>query len=152
MSLNKDTKGYCVCHGVDDGRPMIHCDNCKNWFHFNCINLDEDTAAEIYLYHCEPCTAQTKQETTFSWQLTDDELSFVPKAIEHPEIPKPRTKHRPSQSSVSVKQKTTPVVPSAAPTFALEESDSDTGMKDDDGEYTERQLTRIRRGKQVRTG
>jgi hypothetical protein len=87
---------------------------------------------------------------TVSWQLTDDELSFVPKTVEQPEVPKPRTKHRPSQSSASVKQKITPIVPNAAPTFALEESDSDAGMKDDDGEYTgERQLTRIRRGKQV---
>ncbi len=63
MSAATGLQEYCVCHGSDDGRPMIHCENCDDWlvnhsllsyvsltsfrFHFACINLDEDTAAEI---------------------------------------------------------------------------------------------------------
>jgi hypothetical protein len=61
---------------------------------------------------------------------------------------KQRQKSR-STHSATVLQVTTPAVPNAPPTFA-NESDSDVGMKDDDGEYTgEHQLTRLRRGKQV---
>ena len=61
-------EGYCLCKGADDGRPMVSCDNCDNWlgpslrayyrcqdtektyitrFHFACIGLDEETAAEL---------------------------------------------------------------------------------------------------------
>ncbi|KAG5871367.1 hypothetical protein JTB14_019764 [Gonioctena quinquepunctata] len=33
---------YCICNGVDDGRPMIRCDgdDCETeWFHFDCVGL-----------------------------------------------------------------------------------------------------------------
>ncbi|KAG8817744.1 hypothetical protein FRC18_000370 [Serendipita sp. 400] len=149
MSALNQEKQYCTCRGKDDGRPMIHCDNCDNWFHFQCIELDEGTAAEIDTFYCEPCTAQTKQSTTYSWQLTDDELSTIPKPVEAKQVSKSRTKPKLSQVVPSNKQATSPAVPLATPTFAMDDSDSDANMKDDDGEYTgERQLTRIRRGKQ----
>ncbi|KAG8785843.1 hypothetical protein FRC15_000606 [Serendipita sp. 397] len=149
MSALNQEKQYCTCRGKDDGRPMIHCDNCDNWFHFQCIELDEGTAAEIDTFYCEPCTAQTKQSTTYSWQVTDDELSTIPKPVEAKQVSKSRTKPKLSQVVPSNKQATSPAVPLATPTFAMDDSDSDANMKDDDGEYTgERQLTRIRRGKQ----
>jgi hypothetical protein len=32
---------FCLCRGIDDGiRPMIQCDFCEDWFHFECIGLD----------------------------------------------------------------------------------------------------------------
>lgn len=32
---------YCLCKMPDDGfRPMIQCDACAEWFHFDCIGLD----------------------------------------------------------------------------------------------------------------
>lgn len=47
---------YCMCDGIDDGRPMIQCDNddCKtNWFHFDCVNLD---SLPNELWYCNQCT------------------------------------------------------------------------------------------------
>jgi hypothetical protein len=31
---------YCVCRTADDGtRPMINCDKCEDWFHFDCVGV-----------------------------------------------------------------------------------------------------------------
>lgn len=82
--------------------------------------------------------------------MTDDELTVSPQATEVTPVPKPRAKTRASHPTPIVKQAPSPVVLTAPPTFAVHESDSDGGGKDDDGEYTgERQLTRLRRGRQV---
>lgn len=46
---------FCICNGVDDGRPMIKCeaDNCKiGWFHFDCVELI-DTPETIWF--CQKC-------------------------------------------------------------------------------------------------
>ncbi|KAG8817294.1 hypothetical protein FRC17_011294, partial [Serendipita sp. 399] len=85
-----------------------------------------------------------------TWQLTDDELSTTQKPVEAKQVSKSRTKPKLHQVVPPSKQASSPVVPLATPTFAMDDSDSDANMKDDDGEYTgERQLTRIRRGKQT---
>ncbi|GAA5948012.1 hypothetical protein JCM3765_007070 [Sporobolomyces pararoseus] len=47
---------YCVCLGYDTGeQPMIQCSYCTNWFHFGCIGLTEELAAQIESYACEMC-------------------------------------------------------------------------------------------------
>ncbi|KAH9166816.1 hypothetical protein EDB89DRAFT_2001434 [Lactarius sanguifluus] len=38
---------FCSCRGVDDGTPMVQCGNCDDWYHFRCVNLNEDDASEI---------------------------------------------------------------------------------------------------------
>jgi hypothetical protein len=38
---------YCICKGPDDGRPMIHCSQCDDWFHFACTQLQEHDAEDI---------------------------------------------------------------------------------------------------------
>lgn len=46
---------WCICHGVDDGRPMIKCDgeDCEmGWFHFGCVGLLDTPSTEWY---CEKC-------------------------------------------------------------------------------------------------
>ncbi len=30
---------YCICRCIDDGRKMILCSSCKEWFHFDCVNV-----------------------------------------------------------------------------------------------------------------
>lgn len=145
----EEANKLCVCRGIDDGRPMVHCANCDDWFHFKCVDLDEATAEELDTFFCQPCSTKTNQSTTYKWQLTDDELLMAPKPVEVKQLSRPRTKTRSSISVAPVPSSQTPM-PSAPPTFAVD-SDSDVGMKDDDGEYTgERQLTRLRRGKQVK--
>jgi len=33
---------FCICKGPDDGlHPMIQCDYCEDWFHFECVGIDQ---------------------------------------------------------------------------------------------------------------
>ena len=34
-----ETQRYCWCRGIDDGRPMVQCDGCDEWFHSACMGL-----------------------------------------------------------------------------------------------------------------
>lgn len=46
---------YCVCRcPYDDSRAMIQCDRCLNWFHFDCVHIDEDSIPETY--ECDNCS------------------------------------------------------------------------------------------------
>lgn len=45
---------FCVCRGIDDGvRSMIQCNRCKDWFHFECVDIPEDRVPS--LYRCSRC-------------------------------------------------------------------------------------------------
>ncbi|CAG07441.1 unnamed protein product [Tetraodon nigroviridis] len=47
---------YCLCRlPYDVTRFMIECDICQDWFHGSCVEVEEDKAAEIDLYHCPNC-------------------------------------------------------------------------------------------------
>jgi hypothetical protein len=43
----KPQTAFCICRGKDDGRPMIHCSHCEDWYHFDCVALNEDDADDI---------------------------------------------------------------------------------------------------------
>lgn len=44
---------------------MIGCDVCENWFHADCVDLDEDVADDIDMYVCIDCVEKTGRHTTF---------------------------------------------------------------------------------------
>eukprot|EP00826_Nyctotherus_ovalis_P052010 TRINITY_DN6544_c0_g1_i2.p1 TRINITY_DN6544_c0_g1~~TRINITY_DN6544_c0_g1_i2.p1 ORF type:complete len:235 (-),score=27.13 TRINITY_DN6544_c0_g1_i2:291-995(-) len=51
---------FCVCKGIDDGiRSMIQCNKCKDWFHFECVNISEDCVPS--LYRCSQCKILPKK-------------------------------------------------------------------------------------------
>ncbi|KAF1980030.1 hypothetical protein BU23DRAFT_809 [Bimuria novae-zelandiae CBS 107.79] len=52
---NESTR--CVCNGIDDGRPMILCESCKNWLHMPCVGLHDKNIPAVYV--CVFCTGQT---------------------------------------------------------------------------------------------
>lgn len=46
---------WCICKGMDDGRPMVRCENgdCETeWFHFDCVGL-ENLPNNAWI--CEKC-------------------------------------------------------------------------------------------------
>lgn len=34
---------------------MVQCDSCDEWFHFECVELNEAMAQEIVQYFCSEC-------------------------------------------------------------------------------------------------
>ena len=51
---------YCVCRTVNDpSLPMIACDFCKEWFHYNCENVDPNHVdlLKSTKWKCSKCKA-----------------------------------------------------------------------------------------------
>ena len=46
---------YCLCRLPNTGDSMVQCCECKEWFHFSCIGLDEDATLPEE-WHCTVCT------------------------------------------------------------------------------------------------
>jgi COMPASS component SPP1 len=50
---------YCICRKPDNGRWMIGCDFCDDWFHGDCVDMNEDKAKLVIKYACPRCRAHT---------------------------------------------------------------------------------------------
>ena len=46
---------FCICRGPDKGDFMIQCDECREWFHGDCVKVTEAEAAMIDVYLCINC-------------------------------------------------------------------------------------------------
>ena len=44
---------YCVCRMPDDGREMVQCDCCDNWFHASCVG----SVDRVREWYCSSCAA-----------------------------------------------------------------------------------------------
>jgi len=60
----EDAKLYCLCRQPEDGRFMICCDVCDNWFHDECVGIVEGDHAGEYI--CPSCTMQPAESTPLS--------------------------------------------------------------------------------------
>ncbi|KAL4445656.1 hypothetical protein ABPG74_006207 [Tetrahymena malaccensis] len=58
-----DEKLYCYCQKpYNEGEFMIQCQNCEEWFHFECIGyIGTDTEAENIDFYCNECDVDGKQ-------------------------------------------------------------------------------------------
>ena len=45
----------CICQRPDDGRPIVQCDTCKDWFHCNCMKLTRRKAMALPSFTCPNC-------------------------------------------------------------------------------------------------
>ncbi|KAH7261329.1 uncharacterized protein BKA55DRAFT_283153 [Fusarium redolens] len=51
---------YCLCRGADDHRWMICCENCEDWFHGECINMNKEIGENlIEKFICPLCTNES---------------------------------------------------------------------------------------------
>jgi hypothetical protein len=52
-------KIYCTCRGPAGRKPMIGCDGCREWYHFDCLGIDKEeeiTALQLEDgYMCPTC-------------------------------------------------------------------------------------------------
>lgn len=62
LLLQDAVKLYCLCKLPHDGdRPMLQCDGCRDWFHWDCVGLtppgDDEDDEEIAPadFHCPFC-------------------------------------------------------------------------------------------------
>ncbi|KAF3772272.1 Transcription initiation factor TFIID subunit 3 [Nymphaea thermarum] len=59
---------YCICRKPYDERPMLACDQCDEWYHFDCINLQGPPPDKFLCRACEPlamglmCTSPSPDE------------------------------------------------------------------------------------------
>ncbi|XP_037347018.1 lysine-specific demethylase phf2 isoform X2 [Pungitius pungitius] len=76
---------YCICRlPYDVNQFMIECDACKDWFHGSCVEVDEDDAPDIDIYHCPNCE-KTQGKSTLkkkkNWSKHDTGQSTDIKAV-----------------------------------------------------------------------
>lgn len=45
---------YCICRKPYDNRAMIACDECDEWYHFDCINLIGPPPETFFCPACRP--------------------------------------------------------------------------------------------------
>ena len=74
--MQEGSKIYCLCRQpYDELRPMLSCDYCNDWFHYDCIGLlppgdnedDDEVAPEEY--RCPKCCIQVFKPF-WSYQVT----------------------------------------------------------------------------------
>ncbi|XP_054280109.1 histone lysine demethylase PHF8-like [Macrosteles quadrilineatus] len=54
MEVSKEI--YCICgKPYDEKQFMIQCDNCREWYHGNCVNVREYVSIDLDKYHCPQC-------------------------------------------------------------------------------------------------
>lgn len=53
-----DNEVYCLCRKPWQGRFMIQCDYCDEWYHGSCVDVTAADALEIDKYKCGLCKAQ----------------------------------------------------------------------------------------------
>ncbi|KAK1265891.1 putative lysine-specific demethylase JMJ14 [Acorus gramineus] len=49
---------YCICRKPYDQRAMVACDQCDEWYHFDCINLHEPPPKSFFCPACRPLTGE----------------------------------------------------------------------------------------------
>ncbi|CAG8461246.1 8655_t:CDS:2 [Acaulospora morrowiae] len=48
-------KHYCFCRRPDNFKTMIECDVCHEWYHCECIGIDEEEASSLDVWTCAMC-------------------------------------------------------------------------------------------------
>ncbi|KAK0586724.1 hypothetical protein LWI29_011387 [Acer saccharum] len=88
---------YCICRKPYDGRAMIACDQCDEWYHMDCIRLRY--SPKIFI--CAACKPEAEELLSTCTMVDDERLS--PKSVE------PKT---PSPTHTKLRKKEKKVVPS----------------------------------------
>ncbi|KAG1324208.1 hypothetical protein G6F62_009228 [Rhizopus arrhizus] len=60
---SRPKKLYCICQQPYNGKPMVQCDHCEEWFHCVCVHFDPDLQDEDLDWICNKCEQETKQDT-----------------------------------------------------------------------------------------
>jgi PHD-finger len=49
----------CICRGKDDGRELVQCDDCRTWYHLECLGIGDiaELGREEDPWYCHNCVA-----------------------------------------------------------------------------------------------
>lgn len=62
-SSSKNKKLYCICKTpYDSSKFMVGCDTCHNWFHTDCLGLDEEVVKKKKSWVCQECRGDEELE------------------------------------------------------------------------------------------
>lgn len=80
---------YCICRKPNDRRPMLACDICEEWYHFDCVKIE--STPKIYI--CPACKPQVDNKMLI--QLSTEYQSSTSAKFVEPKTPSPQhTKRR----------------------------------------------------------
>jgi len=54
--LEDEGMRHCVCGGPSDGRFMLSCDDCGEWFHGHCVKVMKDSLDDHEEWRCPSCS------------------------------------------------------------------------------------------------
>ncbi|XP_042483738.1 uncharacterized protein LOC122064092 isoform X4 [Macadamia integrifolia] len=90
---------YCICRKPYDQRAMIACDQCDEWYHFDCINLHKPPPKTYICPACEPLTEELLPNQNERSSSTNDAEPWTPPP-QHSE-----SKKRPNKVTSTMQQK-----------------------------------------------
>ncbi|KAH9818522.1 hypothetical protein DFH28DRAFT_116887 [Melampsora americana] len=61
----EDDRVYCICKRMYDGRTMIACDRCDDWYHNDCVGINDDLVELVDVFICPTCTPGAERSTTW---------------------------------------------------------------------------------------
>ncbi|XP_008437262.1 lysine-specific demethylase JMJ17 isoform X3 [Cucumis melo] len=80
---------YCICRKPNDRRPMLACDICEEWYHFDCVKIK--STPKVYI--CPACKPQVDNKMLI--QLSTEYESETGAKFVEPKTPSPQhTKRR----------------------------------------------------------
>lgn len=67
----------CICRGKDDGRELVQCDDCRMWYHLECLGIKDiaELGREEDPWYCHNCVALMNGLPTLepTFALADEE-------------------------------------------------------------------------------
>ena len=88
VNIENSKRLYCTCKQVNDPmKPMVHCEKCWNWFHWDCVGYKDSPRKDGLDYMCKECQTVIGRErncdneagmTAFESQTTTDEQFIHP--------------------------------------------------------------------------
>lgn len=80
-TASKKVKTYCVCQcDGTDGRFMVACDGCNNWFHPSCIGTTKQEVEKIKNFYCPKCREERSGAPSASTSTSGSDVKANPDA------------------------------------------------------------------------
>jgi hypothetical protein len=71
---------YCVCRSPEDGRTMLGCDHCDEWYHFSCVGLNSALIPDLdnFPYSCPKCVKKERRKKTIAATKAKAMINQIP--------------------------------------------------------------------------